>query len=175
MTRAYDRQAGTAAIGVKHTFTDHLSAQAGIDGEVGRTTDPLALVIPPDGSAPAGVRFTNYALVGLPVDVTYDSTDRPLDPRQGIKAAAGVEPYSSVLGSSVDVTLLKASVASYYAFDEDGRYILAGRLAGASLVGASLDSIPLPRRPYAGGGGSIRGYDYQGVGPKAAFGRPTGA
>lgn len=184
-TKAYNRDAVTAALGIKHRFNDYLTAQFGIEFERGRTRDPLANVpIPPFllalatpdqlADLAASSRYSYYTMVGLPLEVVYDSTDRPLDPRRGIKVSATVEPFLSALGSTVDVTLFKGSISAYHAFDEDGRYILAGRLAAGSLVGASLNDIPLPRRFFAGGGGSIRGYDYQEVGPKDLFGRPTG-
>jgi translocation and assembly module TamA len=34
--------------------------------------------------------------------------------------------------------------------------------------------VPADRRFYAGGGGSVRGYSYQGIGPKDINGTPTG-
>jgi translocation and assembly module TamA len=52
--------------------------------------------------------------------------------------------------------------------------VLAGRLAGGSILGAPLALVPADRRFYAGGGGSVRGYAYQGIGPVDAAGIPTG-
>ena len=49
--------------------------------------------------------------------------------------------------------------------DEDERFILAGRTRIGTTVGADSESLPANRRFYAGGGGSIRGYAYQLVGP----------
>jgi translocation and assembly module TamA len=43
-----------------------------------------------------------------------------------------------------------------------------------SIAGADLADIPANRRFYAGGGGSIRGYEYQKVGPLDAAGDPIG-
>jgi translocation and assembly module TamA len=53
-------------------------------------------------------------------------------------------------------------------------FVAAGRAAIGSIVGASLQEVPADRRFYAGGGGSVRGYAYQGIGPKAADGQPIG-
>ncbi|MDH4990621.1 BamA/TamA family outer membrane protein [Aquamicrobium lusatiense] len=44
---------------------------------------------------------------------------------------------------------------------------------GRSSAPAS-SHVPADRRFYAGGGGSVRGYAYQGIGPKDANGDPTG-
>jgi translocation and assembly module TamA len=42
------------------------------------------------------------------------------------------------------------------------------------LFGADVEDIPASRRLYAGGGGSVRGYAYQSVGPLDANNKPTG-
>ena len=52
--------------------------------------------------------------------------------------------------------------------------MLAGRTAVGTIVGANLNAIPADRRFYAGGGGSVRGFEYQALGPLSATGRPTG-
>jgi translocation and assembly module TamA len=43
-----------------------------------------------------------------------------------------------------------------------------------SIVGANRGRIAPNRRFYAGGGGSVRGFNFQGVGPRDADGAPTG-
>ena len=49
----------------------------------------------------------------------------------------------------------------------------ATRLTLGSIAGTSAGKIPADERYYAGGGGSIRGYEYQAVGPQRA-GTPVG-
>ena len=41
-------------------------------------------------------------------------------------------------------------------------------------MGGSFDDIPPTRRFFAGGGGSVRGYDFKSLSPRDAFGRPLG-
>ncbi len=56
-----------------------------------------------------------------------------------------------------------------------GSTVLAGRLKlGSILSGSPTLDVPAPRRFFAGGGGSIRGYAYQGVGPRFPDGTPIG-
>jgi translocation and assembly module TamA len=52
--------------------------------------------------------------------------------------------------------------------------VLAGRFHLGSIVGANRGVIAPDRRFYAGGGGSVRGYVFQGVGPRNADNVPTG-
>ena len=52
--------------------------------------------------------------------------------------------------------------------------MVAGRIAGGSILGADLTDVPANRRFYSGGGGSVRGYAYQGIGPKDINDDPIG-
>jgi translocation and assembly module TamA len=55
-----------------------------------------------------------------------------------------------------------------------GSTVLAGRVRFGTIVGASRDDIAPSRRFYAGGGGSVRGYGYQRLGPRDIDGDPIG-
>ncbi|WP_246731390.1 autotransporter assembly complex family protein [Methylocapsa sp. S129] len=139
----------TAAI--RHRFSDTLSLQVGVEAQRGSTTDILGKI--------------DYTLIGAPISLLYDSTDSKLDPTRGVRLNATIAPYPMFLGSTVNLVEMKASGSTYYSLDEDSNYILAGRVAFGSLTGAALDDIPANMRFYAGGGGSVRGYAYQSVGP----------
>ena len=52
--------------------------------------------------------------------------------------------------------------------------MIAARLHVGSLLNGSLADIPAPQRYYAGGGGSVRGFGYQEVGPRLADNTPQG-
>ena len=55
------------------------------------------------------------------------------------------------------------------------KVVVAGRVRLGTIVGASRDQIAPSRRFYAGGGGSVRGYGYQRVGPRdPVFNDPIG-
>jgi translocation and assembly module TamA len=52
--------------------------------------------------------------------------------------------------------------------------VLAGRLRFGTIQGADRFDIAPSRRFYAGGGGSVRGYGYQKLGPQDPNGDPLG-
>ena len=52
--------------------------------------------------------------------------------------------------------------------------VAAGRIRLGTIVGASSLTIAPSRRLYAGGGGSVRGYGYQQMGPHDLDGDPIG-
>ena len=145
---------------IRRRFSDTFSVQAGLEVERGQTSDVLGQV--------------NYTLVGIPLSVKYDSTDSLLDPKRGIRATASITPYPSFMGSTIDIVQSKASVSGYYSLDENGRYILAGRVGLGSIAGAGLADIPATRRFYAGGGGSVRGYAYRTLSPLGPLNQLTG-
>jgi translocation and assembly module TamA len=158
-TEGYTSRLVNATAGIRHRFTQTFSIQGGIEYERGQTSDVLGQI--------------DYTLVGLPVSLSYDSTDNPLNPTEGIRLIASVTPYPEFLGSSVPITVARGTASAYYAFDEEARYVLAGRLGLGSIVGADLDEIPANRRFFAGGGGSVRGYSYRTLGP-TFLGEPIG-
>ncbi|WP_372441170.1 autotransporter assembly complex protein TamA [Microvirga arvi] len=158
-TEGYTSRLVNAAAGIRHRFSQTFSIQGGIEYERGQATDILGQI--------------DYTLVGLPLSLSYDSTDNPLNPTKGVRLIASVTPYPEFLGSSVPITVARGTASTYYAFDEEARYVLAGRLGLGSIVGADLDEIPANRRFYAGGGGSVRGYHYQSLSP-TFLGEPIG-
>jgi translocation and assembly module TamA len=52
--------------------------------------------------------------------------------------------------------------------------VLAARVRLGSIQGALIDDIAPSRRFYAGGGGSVRGFGYQEIGPRDSLGVPSG-
>ncbi|MBS0536765.1 MAG: outer membrane protein assembly factor [Proteobacteria bacterium] len=156
----YSSKRATAAAAIRHRFTDTFSTQFGVTGERGTTSDSLGTV--------------DYSLFGLQAAVTYDSTDRLLDPTKGIRATGTVTAYPEFLGSSVGIVESKAQASTYYAIDDEARYVLAGRIGLGSVTGASLGDIPSTHRFYAGGGGSVRGYRFRSLSPLGPTGEVIG-
>ncbi|WP_407066926.1 autotransporter assembly complex protein TamA [Hohaiivirga grylli] len=159
-TDGYTSRWVNGTVAIKHRFSDKFYAQAGIEVERGQTSDAYGRL--------------DYTLVGTPISVNYDSTDNALDPTKGIKLSASIAPYPTFLGSSSGFVVAKAQGSTYYALDEDARYILAARLGIGSIMGSGLMNIPANRRFYAGGGGSVRGYSYRSLSPKGDNGDPVG-
>ncbi|MFC5083986.1 autotransporter assembly complex protein TamA [Microvirga arabica] len=158
-TEGYTSRLVNATAAIRHRFSETFSIQGGIEYERGQTTDVLGQI--------------DYTLVGLPVSLSYDSTDNALNPTEGIRLIASVTPYPEFLGSSVPITIARGTASAYYSLDEESRYVLAGRIGLGSIVGADLDEIPANRRFFAGGGGSVRGYTYRSLSP-TFLGEPVG-
>ncbi|KAA2236040.1 autotransporter assembly complex protein TamA [Salinarimonas soli] len=158
-TEGYVSRFANVSAGIRHRFAERVSAQIGVEAEVGQARDVLGEI--------------DYTLVGIPASVTYDSTDRPLDPTEGVRATARVAGYPTFLGSSVGLAVAQVNASAYLALDEAARVVLAGRLGLGTIVGADLEDIPANRRFFAGGGGSVRGFRYRSLGPRF-LGEPIG-
>lgn len=114
-----------------------------------------------------------YAIAGLTSQVGWDMTDSLLDPTKGFRLTALAEPEGSLRGSFTPYARLRLDGSAYYQVARN--IILAGRLRVASIQGAALDDIAPSRRLYAGGGGSVRGFGFQQLGPRDINNDPTGA
>lgn len=156
----YEDQMIRLDAGVRHRFTDSFSAQLGPTFETGWTKDALGKI--------------DYSLLGLAGMVKYDSTDNPLNATRGVKLIGSATPYYSFDGVKKSFFETRISGSTYFALDEDARYVLAARIGFGSLLGAGLGDIPANHRFYAGGGASVRGYRYQSLGPRLPNGYVIG-
>ena len=156
---AYDRDAVLASFTLEHRLSDTMAISGGPNYEEGR--------IGRDGD------MNDYRLFGVMGTFRYDNTINPVDPRQGQRFSISATPYYSVLDSN-KFTRILAIGSSYFDITGDGGSVLALRAALGSAPGADWNEITLDKRFYAGGGGSVRGYTYQSIGPRDAANRPLG-
>jgi translocation and assembly module TamA len=161
---AYFQKGTSADVLVKRTFWTNWSASIGISGEAENITQQ-------------GVT-RDYTLVGLPIAVKYDSTNSLLDPTSGVRAAATATP-TLALGSSHAVFVPMQLSGSTYLdlsslWNNPGRSVVALRGLFGVVEGASQFELPPDQRFYAGGSATVRGYEYQSIGPQFPDGTPEG-
>ena len=114
-------------------------------------------------------------LFGLPAYVRYDGSNDLLNPTEGLRADLSATPFyaSRERGDSQFVST-EAVVTGYLPLDDENRYVLAGRGRWGTIFAESLNDVPLTKRLYSGGGGSVRGYGDQMVGPLDPVNDPSG-
>ena len=126
------------------------------------------------GSAGVSTEFSNieddegerqFLLYGLPTSVTHDTSDDLLNPTRGHKATLGATPYLSTVDVTEVFLVTELAGSSYLSLDADDRWVLAGRARIGSIIGSQTDRLPASKRFYAGGGGSVRGFEFQSIGP----------
>ena len=121
---------------------------------------------------PAVKETKTFVIAALPLSLAYDGTDDLLDPSKGFRASARVSPEVSAHGGSFAYAKLQLDGSGY--FPVGSAAVLAGRIRLGTIAGADAPSIAPSRRFYSGGGGSVRGYGYQRVGPLDFENDPVG-
>ncbi len=114
-----------------------------------------------------------YLIGAIPLQLGYDRSNDLLNPTKGVRISGKLSPETSLQGGKVKPyvrTLLQAS--AYYPVAHS--LVIATRAQVGSIIGTQIDDLAPSRRLYSGGGGSVRGYGYQQLGPKDANNDPIG-
>ncbi len=152
---AFERQAVEGLVALERPVLDNWRVTAGVSAGYE--------VVDENANGATGER--QFTLFGLPLTASRDTTDNPLDPASGTRLQASLTPATGVGDESLFFATGTLGGSAYYAVDEDARFILAARARAGTILGEETEVLPADRRFYAGGGGSIRGYEFQLVGP----------
>lgn len=149
-TDAFD--ARTARLGgglVKTWFEQRLETRGGVLLEATR--------IIPNNNDP---REDNF-FMSLPLAAIWNSEDDVLNPTKGVLASFNI---TSTTGTHT-FTQIETSARGRINFGPEKRFTTALRARLGSTLAISLDDLPLNKRFFSGGGGSVRGYGFQLAGP----------
>ena len=113
-----------------------------------------------------------YGIAALPGQVAFDTSDNLLNPTRGYRLKLNVSPETSVQGSVRPYVRTMVEGTIYRSVSDS--LVLAGRARAGSILGVDRDDLAPSRRYYGGGGGSVRGYGYQRLGPFDPNGDPIG-
>lgn len=158
-TDAFEELSIGSSASLSRTFNKRLTGNTGAALKLSRITDKSTNL------------DENYGLVSFPNSLSFDNRDDKLDPHKGWAIRAMIEPFIDAFGTSDPFIKARLSASTYYGFSKD--VVLATRANIGSIMGADIDNIPATERFYSGGGGSVRGFGYQEVGP-LTNGDPSG-
>jgi translocation and assembly module TamA len=120
-----------------------------------------------------GERDRGTWLIGaLPTFLGYDTSDNLLNPTRGFRLKGNFSPETSMRGAARPYARLMLEGTIYQPVSSS--IVVAGRARFGSIPGIDRDDLPPSRRYYAGGGGSVRGFGYQELGPRSPDDRPVG-
>ncbi len=117
-------------------------------------------------------RRATYFIAALPGQVEFDRSDSLLNPTKGYRLKLSLSPETSVRGAVRPYARTLVEASGYYPIGDS--IVLAGRVRAGSIAGTDRDDLAPSRRYYGGGGGSVRGYGYQRLGPLDPNGDPVG-
>jgi translocation and assembly module TamA len=103
---------------------------------------------------------TDYYMLTLPLQATYDTRNDILNATSGFYLDTDLTPFAGFDGTGSGVYLY-ADGRTYYTVGETRPFTLAGRVQLGSIAGAALDTVPNDMRFFSGGGGTVRGQNYE--------------
>lgn len=134
-------------LGFTRYATDDLTVEAGIGYLFSQTTDAFG--------------DETFRLLTLPLAAEYDKRDNTLNPTEGFYIDLSLTPFAGLSGSPSGGQL-ELDTRGYYSPNE--RFTFATRVQLGSLFGPSLEDSPPFYRFFSGGGGTVRGQDFQSLG-----------
>ena len=159
-TDAYEERTGETYAGLERKLSETWTLAGGVSADYSQIHEATG--------------DSSFAVFGLPLNVSRDTTRDFLDPKNGTRLSASVTPYYATLENSVTFTRIELSGSIYRPIGKEHRLVPAIRARLGSIMGAETLEIPANKRFYAGGGGSVRGYSYQSAGPLDLYGDPVG-
>lgn len=148
---AYDSDAIRSGIGVKRQFNPFFTAGTGLRYKYSMVEQLSS--------------SKHYSHLILPLFLTLDTRNDSLDPTRGGELFLTTQFFDDLNDQE---SFLKTELEGrLYQMLWPRPNLSAGiRLRLGSIHGTIVDNIPADERFYAGGGGSIRGYEYQSIGPQ---------
>ena len=158
-TDAYDTEAANAYIGIERRLSRRWWAHVKLFAEAGTVTRDID---------------EDYRYTSLIFGLRRDGRNHFLNPTSGTMLEFEAAPTNGYYEGNFSGVSAKATLTGYWSpFDVDW-LVLAGRYSVGSFFGVDISNIPPPLRFYCGGGGSVRGYAYQAIGPEDRWGDPRG-
>jgi translocation and assembly module TamA len=111
-----------------------------------------------------------YFIAGVTGQLGYDRSDNLLNPARGFRLLGRTNPELS-LQDGTNPYIRNQIDGSVYVPAGDN-LVIAARARFGSIFGAGRNELAPSRRFYAGGGGSVRGFGFQELGPKIEVANP---
>ena len=160
-TQAYDLDGFKVGATLAQPFTRQLTLSVGAAVDLTRITDQRSRIF-------LGER--EQVTFSIPVTANYSDVGDPLDPQEGIRGFATAESGVSVGDGTPGYTRMQVSGATYRKIADN--LVAAVRAEYGAFTGSN--AVPTDRLFFAGGGGTVRGYEYQSLSPTDQFGEFLG-
>lgn len=114
-----------------------------------------------------------YSLLTLPLGAVYERRNDPLNATDGYFVDLEVTPFYGLSGTS-EGARVQLDARGYESFGTDEELTFAARFQLGSLIGPALLDSPPFYRFFSGGGGTVRGQDYQSLAIDLGGGQRSG-
>ena len=160
-TDAYTMTSAAAAAGVERRFSRHWSGSLKASIEGGSIKEP-------------DKKRREYFMFGVPVGVTYDSTNNLLNATRGQRLMLSATPYTGEYEGNFNILRTRVEGQAFIPVMDDDKLVMALKGVVGMISGEDGWKVPPSVRFYSGGGGSVRGYEYQSLGPRNSDNDPLG-
>ncbi|MDR1297122.1 MAG: BamA/TamA family outer membrane protein [Deltaproteobacteria bacterium] len=160
-TENYELSSISAAAGFERRLNRRLRARLQTSLELGTLDERM------DGRR-------RYQVVGFPFNMYWNNADSYLDATHGLRASLLLSPYYGNYLADFKVVKYRLEASFYRPLALENRLVLALRAMMGSILGTGPEYLPSSLRFFGGGGQSVRGYEYQSIGPRNARNRPAG-
>lgn len=109
-------------------------------------------------------RRRTFFIGALPGSLSYDGSNDLLDPTRGFRLSGRFSPEATLQNGFFGYTRTQMDASVYQPVSDN--VVVAARTRLGSILGEKRDRIAPSRRFYAGGGGSVRGYGFERLGPR---------
>jgi translocation and assembly module TamA len=150
-TDAYNSKSLVGSVFLDRDLTKKLRVGAGVTLKSSKV-EQLAII-------------NRFNSISFPLYCNVDTTNDLLDPVRGNRISLEVTPFHEVTGSGMNFAKVIASYKLYKIIVDKPFVVIACDIKTGFIKGAGRKEIPADERLYSGGGGSIRGYSFQSVGP----------
>ena len=157
---AFQSDRVTANSGFERRFGRFWSVRLAGEAEAARIEDAFAQ--------------TDSYLLSMPFRITRNSLNDPLNPTRGARLSAQLAPHGGWNDGAVGFVLASLRGSVHQDFGAEKRFVGAGWARAGTTLGPDVSEIPANKRYFAGGGGSVRAYGYQLIGPLDTDDQPFG-
>jgi translocation and assembly module TamA len=155
----YESERVSVEAGLRHYASDNREYSYAIGYEAAETRDAF------------GSR--SYRVLTFPLSAEWDYRNDELNATSGYYANASVMPFVGVSGTDNGARVL-LDARAYRSTGTDDRVTFALRGQLGAIFGPSLTRVPTDYLFYSGGGGTVRGQEYQSLGVDVGGGRIIG-
>lgn len=160
-TDSYKLTSYLASAGIERRFTPRWTGAVAAYIEGGEMKDP-------------DEPMAEYSMVGLPTSLAYNNTNSLLDATKGVRLNVAVAPYTGEYREDFTVVRTRIEGQAFLPVIGENALVLALRGMYGLISDANAQDVPATLRYYVGGGGSVRGYEYQSLGPRNDSRDPLG-
>jgi len=163
-TDAFDQSGANVHATLEEQLTPRLRAALGVEAG-------FASILDSQAKALGGDRRNLYLLTGSGT-AEYVGVRDILDPVNGVRARVAIEPGLTYGDTNIAFGKISGEASIYSDFGTEGDFVGALRGRIGTIVGPN--GAPPDRLFFAGGGGSVRGYEYQSISPRDGAGQLVG-